>query len=35
MVNDVLLAKMVVSMQHVYLLKEKLVVRLAGLLVGE
>lgn len=35
MVNDVLLAKMVVSMQHVYLLREKLAVRLAGSLVGE
>ena len=34
-VNDVLLAKMVVSMQHVYLLREKLAVRLAGSLVGE
>ena len=35
MVNDVLLAKMDVSMQHVYRPKEKLVVGLAGLLVGE
>ena len=35
MVNDVLLAKMAVSTQHVYQLKEKLVVGHAGLLVGE
>ena len=34
-VNDVLLAKMDVSMQRVCLLKEKLVVRPAGSLVGE